>query len=32
LEHAMDRDNIMTAEESVAYGLADEVIQNREEI
>ena len=25
----IDRDNIMTAEQSVAYGLADEVISNR---
>ncbi len=25
----IDRDNIMTAEQSVAYGLADEVIRNR---
>lgn len=30
LEADMDRDNIMTAEEAVAYGLADEVVENRE--
>jgi ATP-dependent Clp protease protease subunit len=30
LERDMDRDNIMTAEESVAYGLADKIINKRE--
>lgn len=30
LERDMDRDNIMSAEESVAYGLADKVISKRE--
>lgn len=30
LERDMDRDNIMTPEESVAYGLADRVITSRE--
>lgn len=29
LEQDMDRDNFMSAEESVAYGLADKVIRNR---
>jgi len=29
LEAAMERDNFMTAEESIAYGLADEVVTNR---
>jgi len=29
LERDMDRDNIMTAAESVAYGLADKIITNR---
>lgn len=29
LHDAMERDNFMTAEESVAYGLADEVVVNR---
>ena len=29
LEADMDRDNFMTAEEAVAYGLADEVVTNR---
>ena len=28
--HDIDRDNIMTAEQSVAYGLADEVISKRQ--
>ena len=30
LEADMERDKFMTAEESVAYGLADEVITNRD--
>lgn len=30
LERDMDRDNIMTPEESIAYGLADKVIARRE--
>ena len=30
LERDMDRDNIMTAEESIAYGLADKVITKRD--
>ena len=30
LEHDMDRDNFMTAQESVDYGLADSVIENRQ--
>jgi ATP-dependent Clp protease protease subunit len=30
LEKDMDRDNILTAEESVAYGLADKIVINRE--
>ena len=30
LEQDMDRDNIMTPEESVAYGLADKIITKRE--
>lgn len=29
LEKAMDRDNIMTAEQSVAYGLADKIVDSR---
>jgi len=29
LEADMDRDNFMTAEESVAYGLCDEIITER---
>lgn len=29
LERDMDRDNILTAEESVAYGLADKIVTNR---
>lgn len=29
LEKDMDRDNIMTAEQSVAYGLADKIVTNR---
>jgi len=29
LERDMDRDNIMTAEESIAYGLADKIIEKR---
>jgi ATP-dependent Clp protease protease subunit len=31
LERDMDRDNIMTAEESIAYGLADKIVSNREQ-
>jgi ATP-dependent Clp protease protease subunit len=30
LERDMDRDNIMTAEESIAYGLADKIVSKRE--
>ena len=30
LERDMDRDNIMTAEESIAYGLADRIITRRD--
>ena len=30
LEKDMDRDNILTAEEAVAYGLADKIVINRE--
>ena len=30
LEQDMDRDNIMTPEESVAYGLADKIITRRD--
>ena len=30
LERDMDRDNIMTAEESIAYGLADRIITKRD--
>ena len=30
LERDMDRDNIMTAEESIAYGLADKIITRRD--
>ena len=30
LEKDMDRDNILTAEQAVAYGLADKIINNRE--
>jgi ATP-dependent Clp protease protease subunit len=30
LERDMDRDNIMTAEESVAYGLADKIVTKRD--
>ena len=29
LEKDMDRDNFMTAEEAVAYGLADKVVESR---
>jgi ATP-dependent Clp protease protease subunit len=29
LERDMDRDNIMTAEESIAYGLADKIVSKR---
>jgi len=29
LERDMDRDNFMTAEEAVAYGLADKIVENR---
>lgn len=30
LERDMDRDNIMTAEQSIAYGLADKIVSKRE--
>ena len=30
LERDMDRDNIMTAEESIAYGLADKIVSKRD--
>ena len=30
LERDMDRDNILTAEEAVAYGLADKIVTKRE--
>jgi ATP-dependent Clp protease protease subunit len=30
LERDMDRDNIMTAEESIVYGLADKIVSKRE--
>ena len=30
LEKDMDRDNIMTAEESIAYGLADKIVSKRD--
>lgn len=30
LERDMDRDNIMTAEESIAYGLADNIVSKRD--
>lgn len=30
LERDMDRDNIMTAEESIAYGLSDKIVSKRE--
>lgn len=30
LERDMDRDNIMTADESIAYGLADKIVSKRE--
>jgi len=30
LDHDMDRDNFMTAEQSIEYGLADEVVSRRE--
>ena len=30
LERDMDRDNILTAEEAVAYGLADRIIIQRD--
>jgi len=29
LEHDMNRDNIMTAEQSLEYGLVDEIVINR---
>ncbi|NDB65913.1 MAG: ATP-dependent Clp protease proteolytic subunit, partial [Euryarchaeota archaeon] len=30
LEKDMDRDNFMTAQEAVAYGLVDRIIENRD--
>ncbi len=32
VEHDSDRDNYMTAEESVAYGLVDKVLENRKQL
>jgi ATP-dependent Clp protease protease subunit len=32
VEHDSDRDNYMTAEESVAYGLVDKVLESRKQL
>ena len=32
VEHDSDRDNYMTAEQSVAYGLVDKVLENRKQL
>ena len=32
IEHDSDRDNYMSAEESVAYGLVDKVLESRKEL
>jgi ATP-dependent Clp protease protease subunit len=32
IEHDSDRDNYMTAEESVAYGLVDKVLESRKQL
>ena len=32
MEHDSDRDNYMTAEESVAYGLVDKVLESRKQL
>ncbi|OYV05415.1 MAG: ATP-dependent Clp protease proteolytic subunit, partial [Verrucomicrobiales bacterium VVV1] len=32
IEHDSDRDNYMSAEESVAYGLVDKVLESRKQL
>jgi ATP-dependent Clp protease protease subunit len=32
VEHDSDRDNYMTAEESVAYGIVDKVLESRKQL
>ena len=32
IEHDSDRDNYMTAEQSVAYGLVDKVLESRKQL